>query len=262
MLNPKLFASALSLLFLLLSSQEQSPSSVNASNSSGAVSDKAVEAELKRNTQALLDAIAPGNAAVWDKFLDPRAIQIDENDEVRDKPAILAELKPLGKGLVGRLEVDDFRSVIHGNVAVVTHEDKEYLDYYGQIIRSRFRLTDTWIKTPQGWRQIASQVLAVQQDPPAMKMDRTQLCKYQGRYSLTSEIVASIHCAEDRLIVQRPERTDRTLLPEASTVFFEPGQPRTRRIFQLNASGEVTGFVDRREGRDVVWKKIGEVIPK
>jgi len=257
MLNTKLLVQALLFSFLLPSGHAQEVHPVNPSVLPGTVPENSTESELKRNTQALLDAIAPGDAAVWDRFLDPRAIQIDENDVVRDKPAILTELKPLGKGLVGRLAIDDFRPVIHGNVAVVTHEDKEYLDYYGQIIRSRFRLTDTWIKTPEGWRLIASQVLAVQQDPPALKLDRAQLCKYQGRYSLTPEIVASIHCADDRLIVRRPERTDRTFLPEASTVFFEPGQPRTRRIFQLNAGGEVIGFVDRREGRDVVWKKIG-----
>jgi hypothetical protein len=31
-------------------------------------------AELRRNTQLLLDAIAPGDVAVWDKLLDPSAL--------------------------------------------------------------------------------------------------------------------------------------------------------------------------------------------
>jgi len=130
----------------------------------------AVAAELRRSTQALLDAIAPGDTAVWDRLLDENAIQVDENDVVRSKEEILAELKPLGAGLVGHLAIDDFRVVEHGASAVVTHEDDEYLDYHGQVIRSRFRMTDTWISSPLGWRQVSSQVLAVLQDPPARKL--------------------------------------------------------------------------------------------
>jgi hypothetical protein len=43
------------------------------------------------------------------------------------------------------------------------------------------------------------------------------------------------------------------LKAEAPDVFFVPGQPRVRKIFLRDASGHVTGFVDRREGRDVKW---------
>ena len=147
------------------------------------------EAELRRNTQELLDAIAPGEVKVWDRLLDSAFIQVDENDVVRDKQQMLAELKPLGPGLIGRLAIDEFRLVLHGDVAVVTHEDAEFLDYHGQVIRSRFRNTDT------------------------------------------------------------------------RDVFFEAGAPRTRRIFQYDAAGRVSGFVDRREARDIVWRRIGDLVP-
>jgi hypothetical protein len=214
-----------------------------------------VEAELRRDTQALLDAIAPGDVAVWDRLLDPKAIQVDEDDTVRTKPRILADLKPLGPGLAGNLRIDDFRVALYDDVAVVTHEDKEYLDYHGQVIHSRFRMTDTWRKTPDGWRQIASQVLAVQQDPPSIPFDGKQ-CPYAGRYTLTDDIVATIDCRGQGLTVERAGKPPRTFLAEAPDLFFEPGFPRTRRIFQHDADGKVTGFVDRREGRDIVWKRL------
>src|ERR1700691_1513186 len=54
----------------------------------------ALATELRRNTQMLLDAIAPGNVVVWDSLLDPAVLQVDENDVVRTKPEILADLKP------------------------------------------------------------------------------------------------------------------------------------------------------------------------
>ena len=216
---------------------------------------KSTEVELRGSTQQLLDAIAPGEVAVWDRLLDPAVIQIDENDVVRRKPEILAALKPLGPGLTGHLRIDDFRMVQSGDVAIVTHEDDESLDYHGQLIRSRFRLTDTWHRTPGGWRLLGSQALAVQKDPPAVTLDEQTLCGYAGRYVLTADIDATIRCAQDRLVFERRARPAREFLPEVTDVFFEPGSPRTRRIFQRDPQGRVTGFVDRREERDIVWTR-------
>ncbi len=111
---------------------------------------ESTSATLRAATQALLDAIAPGDVATWDRLLDPAVIQVDENDVVRHKSEILAALKPLGPGLSGHLRIDDFQLSQVADVAVVTHEDDEYLDYHGQILMSRFRLTDTWHRTAEG----------------------------------------------------------------------------------------------------------------
>jgi hypothetical protein len=213
------------------------------------------EAELKRNTQALLDALVPGDVAVWDRLLDPKAIQVDENNTVRTKAQILADLKPVGPGLTGTLQVDDFCVALYDDVAVATYEDKEYLDYHGQVLHSSFRMTDTWRKTPEGWRLIGEQELAVQQDPPSVAFD-SKVCPYAGRYALTDDILATISCRGDMLAVERDGKPVRTFLAETPDVFFEPGFPRTRRIFQRDAGGHVTGFVDRREERDIAWKRL------
>jgi hypothetical protein len=220
-----------------------------------AAAEAAVVRELRADTQALLDAIAPGEVRVWDRLLDARAIQVDENDVVRTKSELLANLKPLGPGLTGRLEIDDFQVALAGDVAVVTHEDREYLDYHGQVIRSRFRLTDTWIRTRRGWRQLGSQVLAVLQDPPAVALDASVLCSYTGRYALTDQIIGTMQCRDGELTFARAG-SERRFLAEAPDVFFEPGAPRTRRIFLRDKAGHVTGFVDRREARDILWTRI------
>jgi ketosteroid isomerase-like protein len=213
----------------------------------------AIASELRHTTQLLLDGIASGDVAVWNKWLDPAVLQVDENDIVRGKAEILAELKPLGPGLVGHLYIDDFRVAVRDNVAVVTHEDNETLDYHGQMLLSRFRMTDTWHKTPDGWRLLGQQVLAVLQDPPSVTLDRPTLCSYTGRYALTGAIVATVRCTEDRLVVAREGQPERTFFAEVKDVFFEPGHPRTRRIFVRDSGGHITGFVERREARDVRW---------
>lgn len=216
----------------------------------------ATEQLLRNATQQLLDAIAPGDVAVWDRWLDPAVLQVDENDTVRGKAEILKELQPLPKGLVGHLKVAEFRMALAGDVAVVTHEDDESLDYFGQMLRSRFRMTDTWHRTAAGWRLLGSQVLAVHQDPPAATLDAATLCAYAGRYVLTPEISVTARCDGDGLVFERAGRPNRTFLPELKDQFFEPGQPRTRRLFQRDAGGTITGFVDRREERDILWRRV------
>ena len=213
------------------------------------------EAELRRITQVMMDAIAPGHAEVWQRYLHDRLVHVDENGVRRGKAELLREFSPLPPGLVGRIAVDVFKAEIHGDVAVTAYALQEYLDYHGQILRTRFQGSDTWLRTPDGWRLIAQKTSAVLKDPPAVAMTKEQLCAYQGTYSLTDTISATVRCGDDGLTVERADRPTVKYLPEVIDVFFAPGQPRSRRIFLRDQRGAVTGFVDRREGEDIRWHK-------
>ena len=215
-----------------------------------------VEAELKRMTNELLEAVAPGDVDVWKRYTHDRLVYVSENNEQFTKARLLEELKPLPKGLAGNLEVGAFHVQRHGDVAVTTYVADERLDYHGQVLRSRFRMTDSWLRTNAGWRLIASQVLAVPEDPPAMALPRQTLCGYDGTYRLTPEIVTTIACTDDGLSSERTGRKAVTMKAEVRDVFFQPGQPRTRRIFLRDANGAVTAFVDRREGLDIRWTRV------
>jgi len=215
-----------------------------------------VEAELRRLTQENLDAIAPGQVEVWRRNLHDKMTHVDENGIVRNKSELLAEFSPLPKGLIGRLQVDKFNVTLDGNVAVATHEDLEHLQYYGQTLVSRWRSTDTWVKTLAGWKLLAEQTLAVLQDPPAIQLTAPQLCAYAGTYQLTPEITDTIQCTGGRLTGTRTGRPEVTYQPEVMDVFFAAGKPRTRRIFIRDSAGAITGFVDRREGIDIRWTKV------
>jgi Domain of unknown function (DUF4440) len=205
--------------------------------------------------QEMLDAVAPGNVAVWQRYLHERLIHVDENGTVRTKQELLAEFTPLPPGLVGRIAIDRFKIETHGDIAVVAYEVQEHLDYHGQILRSRFRVNDTWLKTGQGWQLLAEQTAAVLKDPPSVKLDQKQPCEYSGSYSLTAEINTTIRCTPDGLTAERSGRPPAQYLAEVEDVFFVAGQPRTRRIFVRDTTGKVIGFVDRREGEDVRWTR-------
>lgn len=215
-----------------------------------------VEAELKRMTNELLDAVAPGNVDVWKRYTHDRLLYVSEANQEITKKQLIDEMQPLPKGLIGNLEVGKFRMELHDNVAVTTYVADERLDYHGQVIESQFRITDTWLETKDGWRLIGSQALAVLEDPPAITLPRETLCGYAGRYRLTPEITTKVTCTDDGLMSERTGRKAAPMKAEVRDVFFTPGQPRTRRIFLRDERGAVTSFVDRREGLDIRWVKV------
>jgi hypothetical protein len=217
-----------------------------------------VDADLRRMTQELVDAIAPGRADVWRRYLHAKMVQMDENGILRDRETLLKELTPLPAGLVGRIEVDQYRVTLHGDVAIAAVEMQEYLDYHGQQLRTRFRSLDTWVHTPEGWRLIGQHTAAVLKDPPAIRMTRDELCAYTGVYQLTPTITTTIRCTDAGLTSERTDRSAVTYLPEVRDVFFVAAQPRSRRVFMRDASGKVIAFGDRREGEDVRWQRIGD----
>jgi len=220
-----------------------------------AAAPSAAETELRKIVQEMLDAVAPGNADVWRRYLHERVLRVDENGAVQTKEELLKEFAPLPPGLVGRAKVDTFKIELHDEVAVVAFEIQEHLDYHGQIMRSRFRVSDTWLKTAQGWQLLAEQVAAVLKDPPSVKLTQQQLCEYNGSYALTTEITVTLRCTQDGFTSERSGRLATQYLAEVPDVFFVAGQPRTRRIFTRDAQGKVVGFVDRREGEDVRWTR-------
>ena len=215
----------------------------------------AAESELRRIVQEMLDAVAPGDANVWRRYLHERVLRVDENGTVQNKEELLKEFSPLPPGLTGRIAVDAFRAETHGKIAVVAYETQEHLDYHGQILHSRFRISDTWLKTGRGWQLLAEQVAAVLKDPPSIRLTQQQLCEYDGSYSLTADITTTLRCTQDGFTAERSGRPPAQYLAEVSDVFFVAGQPRTRRIFMRDAQGKVVGFVDRREGEDVRWMR-------
>jgi hypothetical protein len=208
-----------------------------------------------------MDAVAPGKAEVWRRYLLDDAVYLDENGVLYDKATLLKELTPLPAGLVGRIEVDRFKLTLHGDAALVSAEVQEYLDYHGQQLRTRFRFLDTWLRTRDGWRLAARHTAAVLKDPPSISLPAADLCGYAGEYRLTPAITTTVRCIEKGLTSERTGRPPATYLPEVRDVFFAPGQPRSRRIFVRDASGAVTAFVDRREGEDIRWVRVSRGAP-
>lgn len=215
-----------------------------------------VAALLQRQTQELIDAITTGTPAVWERYLDPQAIYTAEDGTVYSKAQMVEQTKPLPAGVSGNIKVADFKAVVHGPVAVTSYINDEDETYHGHKLHCQYRTTDTWLKTPTGWRLIAGQVLALRTDPPAVELPAKQRQEYCGRYALTPEITYEIRCTARGLEGQQSGRAAEPLRAEAPDVLFVPGKPRYRKIFQRGPDGHITGFAERREAWDIDWKRL------
>jgi Domain of unknown function (DUF4440) len=213
-------------------------------------------AALQRSTQALMDATAPGNRAVWAHYADAQFVYVTEDNEVKTRTQVLADLTPLPPGYSGWITVEQFRCHDFGRFAVTTYLIDEHETIEGHELHAYYRSSDTWRRTHAGWRLAASQEFAVPQDPPRATATSTQLADYEGLYSLSALTRQTIRREGDHLIAERPGRAAQALLRESGDVFFTPGHPRTRRIFTRAGDGEVSGFADRREGADLVWTRV------
>jgi len=212
-----------------------------------------VQTQLRADDQALLDAMAPGDKAVWERLLAQDAVYVDENGAVMNRAQFLAALKPLPAGTSGHISIVDYQVTIHGQVALVVHKDDERENYHGIPLRADYLMTETWVKEGAQWRLALVHVYVVAKDPPAIRTPANLLAEYEGRYRAAPDLAYLIRREGDHLLGERQGIPTVTLAQESADVFFVPGHPRDRKIFRRDVNNKIVDFVERREGEDLVF---------
>jgi ketosteroid isomerase-like protein len=212
---------------------------------------------LTQYEQQLCDALTNGSPAVWDKYLDPDVIFAEEDDSYKDKDGMIKEVHPLPKDLGGEIKVELLSYHENGDTAVALFRQHEIERYYGQTIHASYLTNTVWKKRADGWKQIEGQVLAEKTDPPSIALSASDVRKFPGTYKLKdSEPTYTLALIDGKLMGGRTGKTPSEWNAETRDVFFIKGDPRIRKIFQYDANGKVTGFVERRESWDIAWKKV------
>jgi len=218
--------------------------------------------ELRTLDQALLDAVAPGDTKLWGSVLAPDYICVDESGVITDRKESLDQLKPLPPGVSGNIKISAYSARFIGDVATVVHTDEEEEFYHGQTVHARYLTSETWLRQKNGqrqngeWKLLMSHVYSILHEPPAVTLTPAELDAYVGHYTASSSLSFTIKREGDHLVGERESGPAVTLNTELRDVFFVSGKLRTRKIFSRDDSGKVTGFVDRREGNDLVWKRV------
>jgi hypothetical protein len=216
---------------------------------------------LRTKDQMLLDAIAPGDRKVWEQALAADAVYVDENGTVMDRAEFLKQVEPLPPGASGSIQITSYSAHVSGDLATVVHTDDEQENYHGQMLYARYLMTETWRREAGEWKLYLVHAYAVLKDPPAISLPAEALRQYVGRYVGGADLVYIIQWDGKQLVGGREGGDMKPLLVEVRDVLFVAGQPRIRKIFQRDASGSITGFVDRREGRDLAWHRDRSATP-
>ena len=232
--------------------------------------DEDVAALIQRQSQEFSDASASGDTKVLDKYLDDDVVFMNESGEIATKRDLVGQPTPASatpntqnaptvkRGPVQqKLVQKDFTIKIHGNVAVTSFTDESTVQVHDQVQHARFRSIEVWMKKPRGWLMISSQTLAENIDPPAIALPRKAIDEYVGTYKVADDFVYKIARAGDGLVGSLNGAPPSPIKAEVADVLFTPGQPRLRKIIQRDAHGRVVGLVSRREGHDLVFKRVG-----
>jgi Domain of unknown function (DUF3471). len=209
--------------------------------------------ELIRRTQELYDAIVPGNQAPWKKYFADDCIFADEKGRVFDKQKLIADITPVPAGYSGTIKIENAQSRVIGNTAILSYDVDESETIFGQNLKARYHVTDTWLQRNGEWQIIASQAHRYYEDPAVGKADPKKFTGYVGMYELAPGQTRSVFAEGDKLFVERNGKKEQ-LLPETSEIFFRKGV-EGRILFRCEATGKIDALIDRRNNEDVIWRK-------
>ena len=209
--------------------------------------------ELVRRTQELYDSLVSGDQAPWKKHFADDCMFADEKGRFFDKPKLIADITPLPAGYSGTIKIENVQSRIIGNTAILSYDADETETIFGQKLKARYHITDTWLQRNGNWQIVASQAHRYYEDPAAGKADPKKFADFIGEYELAPGQTRSVTNEGDKLFVERKGKKEQ-LLPETSELFFHKGV-EGRILFHYAANGIVDSLIDRRNNEDVIWKK-------
>jgi Domain of unknown function (DUF4440)/Domain of unknown function (DUF3471) len=209
--------------------------------------------ELVRRTQELYDSIVSGNQEPWKKYFADDCTFSDEKGRTLDKQKLVADITPLPPGYSGTIKIDNVISRIIGDTAVLSYDANETETIFGQNLRARYHVTDTWLRRNGEWQIIASQAHRYYEDPAVGKRDEKKFPDFVGSYELAPGQTRTVAIENGKLFIERNGKKEE-LLPEASDIFFREGV-EGRILFHYNEKGTIDSLIDRRNNEDVVWRK-------
>lgn len=214
------------------------------------------ENELIRRTQELYDAVVPGNQAPWKKYFADDSIFADEKGRTMDKAKLIADITPLPTGYSGAIKVEHVQSRIYDNVAILSYDADETEAIFGQNLRARYHITDTWLRRDGNWQIVASQAHRYYEDPAVGKADPEKFPDFVGSYELAPGQRRAVSAEGDSLFVERKGKKDQ-LFPETAGLFFRKGI-EGRILFRYDKNEKVDALIDRRNNEDVIWRKVAD----
>lgn len=212
------------------------------------------DAELVARSRALMAAIAPGEVEIWRDTVAPDAVFTDEEGHVRSGAETVKEIRPLPPGYSGQIKLENTRVDRYGRTAVVTYDAMETEAIFGQTLHTHYRTTDVYQPVDGAWRIVASQIQVLPSEAKPLAQ-AAPLRDFAGAYRLGPTDRVTITVEGGVLYATRGTQPREALIALGGDHFARKGRNRGERIFVRDATGRVTGFADRRDNNDLIWRR-------
>lgn len=212
---------------------------------------------LKR-TQALYDAVAVGDKAIWRQTLSDDCIITDEDGEVYDKAAFLDTLTGLPKGFSGAIRIRRLTARTFGAAASVHYWIDEHENVLGQKLHTTYVETDTYRRAGGAWRMIAAQVTVVPADLAPVAVDTSEWPQLAGSYRLGEPpgLLYHAYLRHGSLYWGSREKSAKRLIPLSPLVFFVQGSIHTM-VFVRDPGGHVTEAIELHKYNEIAMRRAG-----
>ncbi len=216
----------------------------------------AAVAWFQETEQALMDAVAVGDKAPWERVLDADFQATSEEGELLDRATLLGSLRGLPPGLVGSIAVRELTVQQLPGFAVVRYLADEKEKVFGQQLATKYRVTDIFRRDGNGWKLAASHTSVVTQDPPPQPVRTDAWPSFVGAYRLLPDgWTFTVELRDGQLFGGRDPQRMRRMIPLASNAFVQQGG-LGEWIFETDAHGKVTHILDFRKFEPLVWTRI------
>ena len=211
---------------------------------------------FQSTTQALFDAVAPGDKSAWDRVLAEDCTVTTEDGEVLTKTKFLQELRPLPAGFSGRIKVRGLTMRPVGAGAVVHYWLDETEEIFGQELRTTYVETDTYERIRDSWKMVAAQVTVVPRDMAPIEVSSTGWQPLLGVYKYSNKASSQyqVFVRDDVLYGGRDEKSATRLIPLAPLVFYQQGSIHIM-VFVQDKQGAVNEVRELHKYNEVSMKR-------
>ena len=205
--------------------------------------------------QSLMDAVASGDKAVWERVMDPSCVVTSEEGEVVPREKLLADLQPLPPGLAGAITVKDLTVQEFPGFAVVRYLADEWETVFGQKLTVQYRTTDTYRQTDRGWKMVASHTSVVTEDPAAQDVSKADWPAFVGTYRLLPDgWTFTVELRDGKLYGGRDPKNLQPLIPLTPDAFVVSG--RLGEWIFVTEKGRAVRILNLRKFEPLVWTRV------
>jgi hypothetical protein len=221
-----------------------------------AESDAAVQAQLVKLTQELMDALVPGTVEPWQRIVADDAVIIDEFGRRQTKQEAVKSIRPMPSGFDGSIQIRDPQVRVHGDTAVLAGEMYEQESVFDQKLVVRYIFSNTFVRRGGEWKLLAATDVTLPTPPPVLAVEGLRIEDYPGVYRYGPGRAFTVAAEAGKLFYKTKAGGAHVALDAvAKDVFMDGGDEKNLIIFRRDASGHIAELIERRKFNDLHLKR-------